>query len=443
MEKVLAKMELQGVKVDVSRIMEYKKELENEEKTYLEKLDTMCDSHIRRIENDLYEQALSLRKTEAGKKRVEVGSEKYGTQFNWGSNQHIGKILYEGLSVPAQYKKKTKSGQWDTSEAQLCEIERVSNGETKTFLQDFAKYKKVQKLLSTYTGDDKGLLGHVENGRIYPSFIQGGGPVTGRLACREPNLQNLPRGYPQIKRFFVPDAGRIFCYFDYSQVELRIAAHLSNDPVMLRGFNEGHDLHAATAKRIFGSEITKEQRQVGKQINFATIYDASAYRLEALFEGRYTVEECEAFRKGFFNLYCGYSRYLENTKQSLIRDGYTVSHFGRVRRLPELKEYPKNSKEFKHAIKQGLNFNIQSFAASICKRTMIALYNERYELVTQVHDSVIISLAIDSDLGYNIKRIQEIAENIVTLKVPLKAEVKLLNSFDEGDEYANGHSKTG
>ena len=99
------------------------------------------------------------------------------------------------------------------------------------------------------------------------------------LHAGEPNLQNLPRGYPQIKRFFVPDAGRIFCYFDYSQVELRIAAHLSNDPVMLRGFNEGRDLHAATAKRIFGSEITKEQRQVGKQINFATIYDVSSTQI--------------------------------------------------------------------------------------------------------------------------------------------------------------------
>jgi DNA polymerase-1 len=235
-------------------------------------------------------------------------------------------------------------------------------------------------------------------------------------------MQNLPRGR-DIKQFFIPDAGQIFVYFDYSQLELRLAAHLSQDPLLMKGYNEGVDLHQMTADAI-GAD-----RQVGKAVNFAMIYDASAYRLSSMIEK--SVDDCQHIINEFYNLYKGYKKYLAAQRRFMEVHSCVISEAGRVRRLADLQRAPTMSKEWRHALKQGYNFPIQSLGASITKRAMIELHRRKFRIVTQVHDSVVITLP-EHELG-KAKEIQQIAETVYKVSVPLKADVKLLTSLAESD----------
>jgi len=235
-------------------------------------------------------------------------------------------------------------------------------------------------------------------------------------------MQNLPRG-PEIKQFFIPDPGQLFVYFDYSQLELRLAAHLSQDPLLMKGYNEGVDLHQMTADAI-GTD-----RQVGKAVNFAMIYDASAYRLSSMINK--SIDECQLIINEFFNLYRGYKKYLIAQQRYMEINRCVVSETGRVRRLADIENFPTLSKEWRHAIKQGYNFPIQSLGASITKRAMIELHRRKFRIVTQVHDSVVISLPAEEI--NKAKEIQAIAENVYKVSVPLKADIKLLTSLAESD----------
>ena len=275
-------------------------------------------------------------------------------------------------------------------------------------------------------------MSQIEDGRIYAEYLQAGrgkegskgGTVTGRLSSRNPNMQNLPRG-SEIKRFFIPDTAEdIFVYFDYSQLELRLAAHLSQDPLLIQAYKDNLDLHEITAKAI-GAD-----RQIGKSTNFAMIYDASAYRLSAMVNK--SVDECQHIINEFYKLYAGYKKYLQKQMRFMITNGLVVSEAGRTRRLPEVRELPSNTKEWRHAIKQGYNFPIQSLGASITKRAMIELHRRKFKIVTQVHDSVVIQLP-KNDV-HKLEEIQIVAETIYPLTVPLKVDIKLLTSLLESDK---------
>ena len=283
-------------------------------------------------------------------------------------------------------------------------------------------------------------------------------------------MQNLPRSGP-VKGFFVPDPGSIFIYFDYSQVELRIAAHLSRDTELLNAYQNGLDLHKITASAVFGcsvDRITKEQRQVGKTLNFALIYDAAAYRLweeTSAGGGTYSVEDCEDMRRAFFKKYAGYAAFLKRVKAFIEANKCIYSETGRVRRLPDI-EYGKGlnwgtrtwqgtkelrqgllsrdpapsteqeifilaKRAYKHALKQGFNFPIQSLGASITKRALIELNSLGFQIVTTVHDSIV--LQVKEQDAHQWRFAQKVMENIYPLSVPLIAEAKLLRSLDEGE----------
>jgi DNA polymerase-1 len=479
LENVLLSLEHKGISVNDTRVKAARQTLEHDNIIALDKLNNLVVDEIQSIEDSLYEAAVAKRVSPKGKANVEMHSEKYGTLFNMDSSAHLGELVYNKLQAPEGLRKVTKTGKLSCSEQDLLNLRELSPpGKLKEFLNVYADYKKRQKLLNTYTGEDKGLASQIHGGRIYARYIQAGsskdggkgGTVTGRLSSQAPNMQNLPRSGP-VKGFFVPDPGCLFLYFDYSQVELRIAAHLSQDAEFINAYRNGLDLHKITASATFGidvNKVTKEQRQVGKTLNFALIYDAAAYRLweeTSAGGGSYSIEDCEDMRRAFFKKYSGYAAFLKRVKAFIEKNKCIYSATGRVRRLPEI-EYgkglnwgtrtwtgskdlrqalldkeprPKDEQEifiyakkaYKHALKQGYNFPIQSLGASITKRALIELHNVGFQIITTVHDSVVLQVKENEVDKWRFA--QHILENVYPLSVPLVAEAKILKSLDENE----------
>lgn len=437
LESVLLSMELDGIHLNEVALNEYKHTLLAENTKLLAEMSLLCAKEIHNIEEDLYEKVLATKHTPKGQANVQRRSLKSKTKFNWQSSEHLASLIFGQFKIPEKLVDKTTTGKPSTSESSLETIYK-SHKETDRIhkvLSTYKMWKKNIKILNTYTGDaveKTGLLAHVDNGRIYAEYLQtgrdkedsSGGTVTGRLSSRNPNMQNLPRG-SEIKKFFLPDPGQVFVYFDYSQLELRLAAHLSNDRLLLQGYNDGIDLHQITANAI-GTD-----RQTGKAVNFAMIYDASAYRLTSMINKN--VDDCWEIIHQFYDLYTGYKKYLENQKAFIETNACVISEAGRLRRLPAIEFEPTGSKEWRHALKQGYNFPIQSLGASITKRAMIKLHNLGYRLVTQVHDSVVISVTNDRHLARKIAEIKKVAENVYPLRVPLKVDIKILTSLSESD----------
>jgi DNA polymerase-1 len=432
LELVLMDMELRGIALNETGLRQFKEQLLTQSRQLQAEMSLLAAQEITKIEENLYEEAIAKKKSDKGKANVQRRSIKHGTKFNWQSSEHLSELVFNRFGISTKAVEATATGKPSTSESSLTTLYQTLQEEhpLKKILGTFKAWKKTTKLLTTYTGEDKGLLAQIEGGRIYAEYLQAGrgkdgttgGTVTGRLSSRNPNMQNLPRGR-DIKQFFIPDAGQIFVYFDYSQLELRLAAHLSQDPLLMKGYNEGVDLHQMTADAI-GAD-----RQVGKAVNFAMIYDASAYRLSSMIEK--SVDDCQHIINEFYNLYKGYKKYLAAQRRFMEVHSCVISEAGRVRRLADLQNAPTMSKEWRHALKQGYNFPIQSLGASITKRAMIELHRRKFRIVTQVHDSVVITLP-EHEMG-KAKEIQQIAENVYKVSVPLKADVKLLTSLAESD----------
>lgn len=435
LEKVLMSMELRGIALKVNDLLNFREVITTENNSLSAQMSLLAAKEITAIEEELYEKAKAKKKTEEGKANVQKRSIKYGTKFNWNSNNHLSQLIFGNFGVDPKNAEKTEIGSPSTSETSIDRIieSREENDRLKQILETYKKFKKNLKLVTTYTGDKKGLLAHVEDGRVYAEYLQAGrgkegkqammgGTVTGRLSSRNPNLQNLPRNSP-IQKFFVPDMGRIFAYFDYSQLELRLAAHLSQDKMLMEAYIKDLDLHEITAKAI------DKDRQTGKAVNFAMIYDASPYRLSEMIAQ--PVEECREIINNFFSLYRGYKEYLNRQRKFLTKYNGVFSETGRFRNLPEINQYEFRSREWSHALKQGYNFPIQSLGASITKRALIELHKQGFSIVTTVHDSVVVEIAENEK--HLVKDIKAIAENIYPLTVPLKADVKLLTSLSESD----------
>jgi DNA polymerase-1 len=466
LEPVLLGMEEAGIAVSHKAISESQVLLgERLEKISADLIDIASDA-VKKIEENLYLVALERRKSERGRASVQRSSEKYKTKFNWASSDHLAELVYDYYGAKPVYK--TKTGKRAVGEQDLRNISRdlKEDSELTPILLALFEYRKVQKLVGTYV---EGITKRIENGRIHALYLQSGGgsrdsggTVTGRLSSQNPNLQNLPRG-AGIKQFFVPDPGTVFVYADYSQLELRIAAHLSKDVELMQAYQDRADLHEKTAQTL---NIT---RNSAKTVNFAMIYDASAWRLLqelSKSDSSYTIEDMQKMRKGFFSLYRGYKDYLFAVKSFVQQRGYIYSSFGRIRRLPDVVYgqyldwdrtqlapntppplvealqgggFQQAKKKFNHAIKQAYNFPIQSFGASLTKRAMIKLHSEGFKVATQVHDSIVIQVP-QAQAEFAAKRMQKIMESIHILNVPLVAETKLLNSLEETDKWTQNVS---
>lgn len=454
-EKCLLDIELEGCFINEAALDKYGAELRIEQTQLEAQMHELAADKIAEIEESLYESAKAKRKTPKGKEKVLRRSNAYSTIFCFSSGPHIGRLLYEGFTFPAV---RTAKGNYDTSEATLSSLK--GNGRAEEFLKVFFKWRAAQKNLSTYVD---GLREHIVNGKIHSNYGQT--TATARTKSSAPNMQNLPRG-SVVKQAFLPAKGNVYVYFDYSQVELRIAAHLSQDSTMLSWFNLGIDPHQMIATQL------GVDRQVGKTINFLAIYDGKQVRLhQSLVDvgiTQYTPEDCKEILKGYWKEITEYRAYLDAQLALVRKEKRLVSSTGRIRRLPDivygdyldwrnrtftgsaslingLKAYSSEylthdtvferaSIRYSHAKKQAFNFPVQHLGAAIMKNSIIELRKQGYVVVTTVHDSVVVSLPVER-IG-EVQNIQRIAENAYKLSVPLKCDVKILNSLDEKDLFS-------
>jgi DNA polymerase-1 len=436
LERVLIDMEKRGVLLDKSWQKELGTLLKLNEVSAKAYLDKECAPEIAQLEEKLVEKARSKRVTEKAKARIEAGSDKYKTRFLWSSPAQVSDLVYKGLKVPFGSWQKTQKGRLSVGSQARPHVMLDIGPKHKAFgvLKTYEDWYKSKDLYGKYVeGSSAAALAVVEHeGRVHGQFLQL--PKTGRLSHRAPNMGNIPKG-PDIKRLFVPPPGKVFFYFDYSQVEFRVMAHLCKDQNMMEAcWGDPHDITA----RLCGVS-----RNVAKTINFAFLYGAWPKKAQSIFLTQAGVwksfEECQRLREAFFEAYPGLPTYLERVKMFVSSRGFSATETGLVRRFPEV--FSGGKMEQRSAERKGVNLLGQGLGASICKRAMLALDKAGYELVSQVHDSVVGVLDEGADLCYHKDRIEKIAESAYKLRVPLVTEVKFLKSFDEEDVF-EGIGKT-
>lgn len=428
---VVVAMKLAGCKLDLEATALKKQELTNRVAELKAKLPS--DGVIQEAEEYLYEEEVKKRcaKNKNGKLKKELPR----IVFNWDSNNHLKTLIFKILRE--QPTKVTKNGNASTDTTVL---ERLK--ERYTYIADFIEYKEVKKLVSTYLDN---LLDIQRAGVVHADFNITG-TATGRFSSSNPNMQNLPK-HGGIKQLFVPRAGYKFIYADYSQLELRVAAHLSGDELLCRAYKEGLDLHRITAAEIFNkseTEVTKEERDLGKTTNFAIIYRAEGYRLAQILgylDGvdmndrdsvKKAVNRGDAIAKKLFGKYSGLKKYIDKQMRGLLQYGIACTEFGRVRRLPDIKS--EERKKMNHAIKAGFNQPVQGTGAGITKKAMTELHKRGFCIVSQIHDAIIVEVP-ESDLEGRLVEMKNVMETTYKLNVPLVAETKILNSMDESDIY--------
>lgn len=353
-----------------------------------------------------------------------------GTEFNISSPKQLGDILFIRLKLDEKARV-TKTKQFITNEEILQRL--VSKH---PIVEKVLEYRGLRKLLSTYV-EALPLLVDKKTGRIHTSYNQAVA-ATGRLSSNNPNLQNIPvrdaRGR-EIRKAFVPDDGCVFLSVDYSQIELRLIAHLSKDKSMIDDFLSGNDIHAGTASKIFGVEIkdvTREMRSRAKTANFGIIYGISAYGLsERLNIGR---KEAKELIDGYFNSYPGVKIYMEESIKKAREHGYVTTMFGRRRYLRDI--LSNNQVVRGNAERNAINAPLQGSAADIIKIAMVRIYNrmiaEKYrsKMILQVHDELIFEVETSE-----LEKLKEMViyemSNAVKLDVPLMVDAGVGNNWFE------------
>ena len=349
-----------------------------------------------------------------------------GYPFNINSTQQLSAALFNTLGlIPPRTAKKTSSGNYSTAADVLEEMRGVH-----PVIEKILEYREIGKLKSTYTDTLPESIDK-NTGRVHTSFNQTG-TVTGRLASSSPNLQNIPTRTElgkQIRTAFTAGPGCKLLSVDYSQIELRIVAHMSGDEAMIAAFNAGQDIHAATAAAIYHceiSEVTAEQRRHAKAINFGLIYGMSAFGLSR--STGLTPAEASAFVKAYFDQFPKVSDFLEGLKQTASSQGWVRTLAGRKRYFPNLKRemnYNLRNREEREAI----NAPVQGTSADILKAAMITLPAElakqglHASILLQVHDELMLEVP-DEELESTRKAVQNVMENITVLSVPLITEAK-------------------
>ncbi|MCW8851277.1 MAG: DNA polymerase, partial [Gammaproteobacteria bacterium] len=327
--------------------------------------------------------------------------------------------------------KKTKTGQYSTAEDVLQEL-AAEYALPKLLLE----HRSLSKLKSTYT-DKLPLQVNAKTGRVHTSYNQTVA-ATGRLSSTDPNLQNIPVRSEEgrrIRQAFVAPKGYKLLAADYSQVELRIMAHLSEDASLLKAFAEGVDVHRATAAEVFGVALDKvesEQRRAAKAINFGLIYGMSAFGLaKQLNIGRY---EAQDYIDVYFARYPGVKEYMDKTREQAHDRGYVETVFGRRLYLPEINS--RNGQRRQYAERTAINAPMQGTAADIIKRAMIsvdqALAASKMEakVVMQVHDELVVEV-VEKDIEALAELLRIEMEQAATLKVPLVVDIGIGDNWDE------------
>ncbi len=384
--RVLAEMEMNGVLIDTNALKE----------TSVAFTERMLE-----LERKIYEEA--------------------GEEFNISSPRQVGDILFEKLKI-VEKAKKTKTGQYVTSEEVLQQLKNKA-----PIVSNILAYRGLKKLLGTYV-DALPKLINPRTGHIHTSFNQTV-TATGRLSSSDPNLQNIPvRGEDgkDIRRCFIPEPGCLFFSADYSQIELRVMAHLSNDANMIEAFREGHDIHTATAAKIYKESldsVTRDQRTKAKRANFGIIYGITMFGLAQNLD----IERSEAKQliDGYFATYPQVHEYMEQSKEMARKNGYAETFLHRRRYLPDINSHNATVRNF--AERNAINAPIQGSAADIIKVAMVRIYsrfkreNIRSKMILQVHDELNFSvLPEEKDLVERI--VIEEMQNAYALRVPLIAD---------------------
>jgi len=382
---VLADMEMIGVKIDVK---------------WLNELSVKMSRQLDDLTREIYNLA--------------------GEEFNINSTQQLGDILFNKLKLPSG--KKTKTG-YSTNEAELERLSEAGYDLPSKVLQ----YRSTAKLKSTYVDALPANI-NPRTGRIHTSFNQAV-TETGRLSSSNPNLQNIPirteKG-KEIRKAFIPDNGKLLLTADYSQIELRMLAHLSKDSAMTEAFRKGEDIHSSTASLIFGlpiDQITPEMRRRAKTVNFGIIYGISAFRLSN--DLGFSVSEAQNFIDSYFRTYSDVKSYFEELVSFARKNGYIATISGRQRRIPEINSTNKSQREFAERI--AINTPVQGSAADLIKLAMIKiadflrLRGLKANLLLQVHDELIFEVPED-ELELVTSNVCNLMENAMTLDVPIKAD---------------------
>ncbi|CAD5107415.1 DNA polymerase I [Zestomonas carbonaria] len=370
---------------------------------------------------------------ELGEKLVELERQAFaiaGEEFNLGSPKQLGVILYEKLGLPVQAK--TATGQPSTAEAVLADLADQDYELPKVLMQ----YRSLSKLKSTYTDKLPEQI-NPRTGRIHTSYHQAVA-ATGRLSSTDPNLQNIPIRTAEgrrIRQAFVAPPGYKLLSADYSQIELRIMAHLAKDEGLLDAFRHDRDVHRATAAEVFGvplEDVTSDQRRSAKAINFGLIYGMSAFGLAK--QIGVDRKQSQAYIDRYFARYPGVLAYMERTRAQAAEQGFVETLFGRRLYLPEI--HSKNQAMRKAAERTAINAPMQGSAADIMKRAMVAVDSWLQEskldarVILQVHDELVVEVREDliEQVG---ERLRELMSGAAELDVPLIVEVGVGDNWDE------------
>ncbi|EID4332290.1 TPA: DNA polymerase I [Vibrio parahaemolyticus] len=351
-------------------------------------------------------------------------------EFNMNSPKQLQAILFEKMGLPVV--KKTPSGTPSTNEEVLQEL-ALDYPLPKLILE----YRRLAKLKSTYT-DKLPKMINPSTGRVHTSYHQAV-TATGRLSSTDPNLQNIPIRNEEgrrIRQAFVAPAGYKILAVDYSQIELRIMAHLSGDQALLDAFRDGKDIHAATAAEIMGvsiDQVSSEQRRRAKAVNFGLIYGMSAFGLAK--QLGIPRGEAQAYMDKYFERYPGVMQYMEDTRSAAADKGYVETIFGRRLHLPEIKS--RNGMRRKAAERAAINAPMQGTAADIIKKAMLLVDqwiqeegNGHVKLLMQVHDELVFEVE-ESSLSEIESKVQKLMESAAELKVPLVAEAGHGDNWDQ------------
>jgi DNA polymerase I len=367
--------------------------------------------------------------TELNQRMIEIEKEiiqHVGFSFNLNSTQQLSKVLFETLKLsPPDRKKKTTSGHFSTA-ADVLEDMRGQHEVIDLILE----FRELSKLKSTYI-DALPLQINPETGRVHTSYNQTGS-ITGRLASSNPNLQNIPTrteiGH-RVRNGFVASSGKVLLSVDYSQIELRIVAHMSGDQAMLNAFHAGMDIHAATAAAIYGqtvNQITKEQRRHAKAINFGLIYGMSSFGLSRTTD--LTLAEAENFVKAYFNQFPGVKKYLDNVRLQAAQQGFVETLLGRRRYFPNLQNQ-SNANIRNREEREAINAPVQGTAADILKLAMIHIQPAldkaglKAHMLLQVHDELVLECP-QEEIKATAKVVQSVMENAYPISIPLLTEAR-------------------
>ena len=386
LSSILREMEQAGVRIDVPM---------------LRQAETQLNDELQTIEQQIYTSA--------------------ATTFNINSPKQVGEVLFDQLQLDAKAKK-SKNGQYSTSEEVLLALKPKH-----PVVGLILEYRELKKLISTYISALPNYI-NPATGKIHTTYNQTV-TATGRLSSSNPNLQNLPirseRGQ-LIRQAVIPDEGCLFLSADYSQIELRLMAHFSQDPHLVQAFISGQDVHAATAAKIFNvpiDQVTKDQRRQAKTANFGIIYGISAFGLAQQLDC--SRAEAKALIDGYFAAFPGVIDYIERQKQLAREQGYAVTLFGRKRYLPDILSHNATVRSF--AERNAVNSPIQGTAADIIKMAMVTIHRRlkeeglKAQMIMQVHDELNFNVP-----AAEVDRVREIVisemQNVVHLTVPLIAD---------------------